>query len=1022
MNISEKTLSNPVLVIVVFALVTIMGLFTFKKVEINLWPEMKEPYLMVYATYENAGPQSVETTVTKVIEDGLVSVSNLKKMTSISSEGMSVINLEFNYGTNLDSATNDVRDAIDSIRDSLPKTVKTPSIMKFTMNSMPIMTLAVRGNRSAEELRYIAEKEIKGILSQAGGVGQASVSGGRKQIVRVKLSQNRLSAFGLTVPEIASKLALENLDLGGGKIREGYKNFVVRTSGEYSSIKEINNTVLATKGDYNVKLSDVGRAFFGYKDETESVYINGKPGVYISVTKQSGTNAVKVADALYEKLAELKETLPSDVQIEVISDDSTTIRQTLNTLFTTAWQGILLAVLVLFVFLKSFKSTFIISISIPLSIIITLLLMHILGITLNMMTLTGLILGVGMIVDASIVMIDNIYSYRMKGNRPKVSAILGSQEMISSVISGNLTTIVVFVPFLLYLKELDWMGQMAKDMIFTIVIAIVSSIFVAIFLVPVLAGHYLPLTNREEKPVRNKILKKLYESFERAMDKITEVYKKILGTALSHKKTTVFSAVATLLLSFALVPFLGIDLMPDTEAPSVTLNIEQPVGTNHASTAKIVQYFSSVAEREVRKYKTIVASTGTSEMEDSASEHKGSVTIYLPYADEQIDSASDVKRKLESHFAKFPGTKFTFRRGEMEEMAGQDIDIVIRSNDLTEAGKFAKKLMELMEQTGSLGSISMDLKEGLPQVEVLVDRERASDFGVSVDAVATEINNSIAGVTATKFRTNGNEYDVILTYKNSDKEKVMDLDSIMVHGTNVMVAVSNFASIKKTFGPVEINRQNRTRTIHVTANITDGTNAPEVEAKIKKLVSENCVIPSSVTLGYEGSWQKMQKQGSVFGIIIFLAMILVFGVMAGTYGSFKAPLINMMTIPFMFIGVVLAYFLKGQSISIMTMLGLVMLVGIVVNNGIILVDYTNLLVSRGKSLNEATFEAGASRLRPVLMTTLTTVLGMLPMSFTTTGSAAMVQPIGLGVLGGLISSTFITLILIPVLYSILMKK
>ncbi|MBR6913973.1 MAG: efflux RND transporter permease subunit, partial [Treponema sp.] len=241
MNISEKTLSNPVLVIVVFALVTIMGLFTFKKVEINLWPEMKEPYLMVYATYENAGPQSVETTVTKVIEDGLVSVSNLKKMTSISSEGMSVINLEFNYGTNLDSATNDVRDAIDSIRDSLPKTVKTPSIMKFTMNSMPIMTLAVRGNRSAEELRYIAEKEIKGILSQAGGVGQASVSGGRKQIVRVKLSQNRLSAFGLTVPEIASKLALENLDLGGGKIREGYKNFVVRTSGEYSSIKEINN-------------------------------------------------------------------------------------------------------------------------------------------------------------------------------------------------------------------------------------------------------------------------------------------------------------------------------------------------------------------------------------------------------------------------------------------------------------------------------------------------------------------------------------------------------------------------------------------------------------------------------------------------------------------------------------------------------------------------------------------------------------------------------------------------------------
>lgn len=1021
MNISKKTLSNPVLIIIIFTLLGIMGLFTVKKVEVNLWPDLKEPYLMVYATYENAGPQSVENSVTKIIEDGLVSVSNLKKMTSISSEGTSIINLEFNYGVNLDAATNEVRDAIDSIRDALPKTVKTPSIMKFTMNSMPIMTLAVRGNRNAEDLRYIADKEIKGILSQASGVGQATVSGGRKQIVRVELSQNRLAAFGLTVPQIASKLALENLDLGGGKIRDGYKNFVVRTSGEYASVKEINDTVLATIKGYNVKLSDVGKAFFGYKDETESVYINGKPGVYISITKQSGTNAVKVANALYEKLAELKETLPGDIQIEVISDDSITIRETLNTLFSTAWQGILLAVLVLFIFLKSFKSTFIISISIPLSIIITFLLMHILGITLNMMTLTGLILGVGMVVDASIVMIDNIYSYRMRGTRAKTAAILGSQEMISSVISGNLTTIVVFIPFLLYMKELDWMGQMAKDMIFTIVIAIVSSLFVAIFLVPVLAGHYLPLTNRAEKPVRNAVLKKLYDSFEKVMDKITAVYKNFLRAALSHRKTTIFSAVAALLLSFALVPFLGIDLMPDTEAPSVTLNIEQPVGTNHDSTAKIVQYFSSVAEREVKKYKTIVSSTGTSEMESAASENKGSVTIYLPYANEQIDSASDVKRKLEAHFVKFPGTKLSFRRGEMEELEGSDIDIVVRSNDLKEAANFSKKLMKILEQTGSLGTINMDLKEGLPQVEVSIDRERAADFGVSIEAAAIEINNSIAGVTATKFRSNGNEYDVVIGYKGSDKEKVVDLDSIMVRGTNGLVSLSNFASLKKSFGPVEINRQNRTRTIHVTARITDDSKAPEVEAKIKELVSENCVIPPSVTISYEGSWKKMQDQGSAFGQIILLAMILVFGVMAGTYGSFKAPFINMMTIPFMFIGVLVAYFLKGQPISIMTMLGLVMLVGIVVNNGIILVDYTNLLVSRGKSVKEATFEAGASRLRPVLMTTLTTVLGMLPMSFVTTGSAAMVQPIGLGVLGGLISSTFITLILIPVLYSILMK-
>ena len=521
MSLSKKTLDNPVLILIVFTLLGIMGLFTFGELEVNLYPEMNWPELTVYTTYENAGPESVESAVTKIIEDGLISVSNLKKMQSVSSDGVSSIWMEFNYGTNLDAATNEVRDALDSIRDQLPKSVKSPAIMKYNNNSTPIMTIAVRGNRSPEELRYIADKEIKSILTQAKGVGQATVNGGRKQIVRVELSRNRLAAFGLTVPAVSSKLALENLDLGGGKIREGHRNFIVRTSGEYSSIKEINDTVLTTINGYNVKLSDVGTAYMGYSDRSESVYINGTPGVYITVTKQSRTNTVKVADALYEKMEELKSILPSDIYLEVISDDSTMIRATLHTLFTTAWQGILLAVIMLLIFLQSIRSTFIISISIPLSIIITTLLMSIFNISLNLMTLAGLILGVGLVVDASIVMIDNIYSYRIRGTRSKTAAFLGSQEMISSVISGNLTTVVVFIPFLLYMKELDWMGQLAKDMIFTIVIAIVSSLFVAIFLVPVLAGHYLTLSNREERPVKSFVFRHLYAGFSWVLDKVT---------------------------------------------------------------------------------------------------------------------------------------------------------------------------------------------------------------------------------------------------------------------------------------------------------------------------------------------------------------------------------------------------------------------------------------------------------------------------------------------------------------------
>ena len=493
--ISEKTLQHPILTLMIFVLLGLMGLFTIGNTSISLMPDVDMPYLTVSASYSNAGPESVEKSVTTVIENSLVSLSNLKSISSTSQEGSSSVFLEFNYGTDLDVAINDVRDKLDRAARSLPDDV-TPTIFKMDSNSMPIMRIAVRGNRSADELKQIAEDSIVDILEQANGVGEANALGGRDKIVRVELEQNRLQAYGLTLTEVSSALAKQNIELGGGTITEGKTDYSIRTTGEYSDIEQINSTVIKTINGYDVKLSDLGKAFMGYKDATSIVYINGEPGVYISVTKQSGENSVSVANAVYEKIKELEKTLPSDISLEIIRDDTEGIRDTIGTLLESGGQGLILAVIVLFVFLCSFKSTIIIGISIPLSMIITLLCMNLAGITLNMMTLTGLILGVGMIVDASIVMIDNIYSYRSRGAKAKVSAILGTQEMIMSVISGNLTTICVFVPFLFFMKDLGFMGQMFKGIIFTIVIALVSSLFVAIFLVPVLAGHFLPITNR----------------------------------------------------------------------------------------------------------------------------------------------------------------------------------------------------------------------------------------------------------------------------------------------------------------------------------------------------------------------------------------------------------------------------------------------------------------------------------------------------------------------------------------------
>ncbi len=1023
MNISQKTLSHPVMMLVIFSLLCIMGLFTMKKVAISLFPDVDSPYIMISTTYENAGPEAVEKTVTKILEDSLVSVNNLKNITSTSSEGKSLIMIEFEYGTDLDVATTNVRDKIDRVTDDLPDDAESPLIFKMDANSMPIMRIAVRGNRTNDDLKEIAEDNIEDTLEQADGVAEASVSGGREKIVRVELSQNRLSAYGLTLSTIKSSLSKQNLELGGGKINEGKKDYIIRTTGEFSSVNDINNTVIETVNGYDVKLKDIGNAFMGYEDKTSEVYINGEPGVYVSITKQSGTNSVTVANAVYKKMAELKQTLPSDITLDIIADDTNTIRDTIQTLFDSAWQGLLLAVFILYIFLSSFKSTIIISISIPLSIIITLLAMNFAGITLNMMTMTGLILGVGMIVDASIVMIENIYVYRTRGAKPKVAAILGSQEMMMSVISGNLTTICVFIPFLLFIKDLEMMGQMFKGIIFTIVIALASSLFVAIFLVPVLAGYFLPLTNRAENPVKNPFLIWLYGLFQGMQDKITSAYRNALKTALDHRAVTMTVAFCVLFISFALIPTMRINMMSNSQDDSVTLNVTLPAGTKLSETTTVLKQFETIVKSEVKGYSNLIISVGTGGNHKSTSgTYKGSISIRLPDLDKQIDTAETIQKKLRAHFTDFADAEFSFDQGYSKQMTGDDLDIAIRSDDLTAAMNTAKQVKAVMGKISDIGEITVDTENGLPQVEIVIDRSRAYSFGVDVTTIADEIYYAINGKTVTSYRNNGKEYDVDIMYQPSDRKKITDLDTIYVKGTNGMVSVANFATLKKGLGPVSIGRKNQSRIVHVTADIVSTTNANIVENKIKQGIANSFIIPDNVSVSYEGSWKDIKEQGSVYLLIIALAIILVFGVMAATYESFKAPLINMTTIPFFLIGVVLIYKLFGQALSIMSMIGLIMLVGIVVNNGIILVDYTNLLIDRGFKMKDACLEAGASRLRPVLMTTLTTILGTLPMCFATQGMSAMIQPIGLAVVGGLTSSTFVTLFFIPVLYTFVMKE
>lgn len=1013
--LSEKTLRHPILALIVFLLLGFMGIFTLSNVPVSLMPDTESPYLTVSASYANAGPESVEKSVTVPLENALVSLNGLKNMTSTSSEGRSSIFLEFDYGANLEVIASDIRDKLDRVKGRLPDGVS-PQIQKSNSNSSPIMRIAIRGNRSTDDLKAIAENTVCDILEQAKGVGEASVSGGRSQIVRVELEQNRLQAYNLTLSSVSSVLSRENLELGGGKITEDATDYAVRTVGEYKSVQEINDTVITRKNGYDVKVSDIGRAYMGYSDASSTVLINGEPGVYISVTKQSGENSVTVANALYKKIDQVKEMLPADVTLEIIRDDTVSIRDTISTLVKSGVEGLILAVIILWIFLCSFKSTIIIGVSIPLSVVITLLAMNFAGITLNMMTLTGLILGIGMIVDASIVMIDNIYSYRSRGTKPKVAAILGSQEMLMSVLSGNLTTICVFVPFVLFSKDLGWMGMMFKDIIFTIIISLVSSLLVAVFLVPVLAGYVLPLTNRNEKPVRNPVFKVLYGGFNFVQDKIRQGYRFVLKSALKHRAATIILCFSILGISLLMIPTMTMIMMPFGGDSSVSVSISLPIGTSLEETTQTVMDFQKIVEENVTCYNSIITTIG------GRNTYSGSIQINLPEGQAQLQSSQQIQSLLRPHFNDYPNATFNFGRGMRQQMSGDDFDIVLRSQSLDSALAVAKQVRDVMLTIPEVGEPGIDVQEGLPQIEIDINRDKAYSFGVNIYSVASEISACLQGTVATTFRKDGEDYSVYVMLQESDRQSVVNLENIYVSGSYGLVPVSSIAEVKKGLGPVSISHENRNRIVHVKAGNLSDENANVIEDKIKKAISETFIIPDGVSISYEGSWKQMKEQGWVYIKIFLLAVLLVFGVMAATYESFKAPFINILTIPFLAIGVIAIYKIKGDPFSLLSAIGLIMLVGIVVNNGIILVDYTNLLVDRGVEIKKACLEAGSSRLRPVLMTTLTTILGMLPMCFTTSGNAGIVQPIGVAVVGGLASSTFITLFFIPVIYSLIMKR
>ena len=1030
MSITRTVVNRPTTLLIIFILLLGLGLYAALDLAIDLFPEINPPVLFIFSNYSGAGPQEVETTLTRPLEGALSNVSNIDTITSTSTEGGSQIMLEFTWGTNMAEASNDVRDKLEFIKPYLPEDAESPQIFKFDPAMIPILNLMVAGNRSPEELREIAEDIVQPRLEQVEGVAMVAVMGGREKVVRVEVPQNRLEAYNLTLTQISAMLRGQNVQISAGTITEGSKNYLILTAGEFEDLDQIRNSVVAYRGGAGnpgsgsnrvVRLRDIANVYEGFKKEENTVLINGKPGVYIFIQKQSGTNSVKTANSVLARLDEVNREIPLDVKIEVIYDTTNLIRNSLRQVSSTAVTGAFLAVVILIFFLRSFKSTLIIGLSIPISFIITLMLMYFFGLTLNIMTLAGLALGIGMLVDNSIVILENIYRYREKGAKLTASAILGSQEMINAIMASTLTTICVFAPLVLFRSQLGMMGELFSGLAFTVVISLSSSLLVAIFLVPVLTSKYLPLRSRKQRPLRG-ILKTLDDALERLFRGIENLYRRILRVILRRRKTTVFLIFLVFVGSLFLIPYAGFKLMPESEEDFVQITVELPIGTKLEVTKAMMRQLELLVNEEIADYKDVISSSGERSFMGFlgvAQSHKGELTLTLPSYEQRIESSTTIKQKLRRHFHDFPSAIFSFSEGHRAGGDATPIDIMVKSNDLDKGKEVAEKILGILERDfPEVTEPDMDRREGLPQIEIFLDRDKAYSLGLNVHDIGKEVRANIDGIASSKYRAGGNEYDILVILDERDRDALPDLQKIFcLNNQGMRVPLSSFAHLEKTVGPVDIKREDQTRVIHIEGGIAPGAKLNEVQRAIEAKIIEEIPVDENVIITFSGDWAEFMEYGNKFIVIMIVALCLVFGVMASQFESFLDPFIIFFTIPLTLIGVILLYVTTGETFSLFTAVGLVMLGGIAVNNGIVLVDYTNLMRKRGMGIIEACIEAGGNRLRPILMTTLTTVLGLIPMSFFPGEGSELIQPIGKTVVGGLTVSALLALFLIPVIYA-----
>ena len=1022
MSLYRTSVNKPVTIALIFVTVAILGVFSLTKLSTNLFPDMGENTILVVTSYSGASAADIETNVTKPLENALNSVSNLKHLSSTSKENISVIALEFEYGIDINEATNDVRDKLDMVTQALPDAVSIPTIFKFSLEDMPIMLLSATAEESLSSLDKILDDKIATPLARVNGVGTISVSGAPKREIQVFVDPDKLAAYGITVESISSTLAYENRNTPAGTIDIGSNTYSVRVEKEFKSAEEMLNVIVGTSPNgAPVYLRDVAKVNDGEQERLQKVYSNGRQGAMITIQKQTDANTVQVVNGIKRELKKLEKDLPSDIKINIIMDGSTNITDTINSLKDTILITFLVVMAVVFLFLGRWRATIIIVLSIPISLVASVIYLFATGNTLNIISMSALTIAIGMVVDDAIVVLENITSHIDRGAKPKEAAVHATQEVSISVIASTLTMLAVFLPLTMvdgiigiFFKQLGWIVS---------IIMIVST-SAALTLVPMMCSRML-----KQNPRSHRWHTILFTPINKGLDALSRGYGRLINWAVTHRKSVVFIALLIFVVTcVTTLPNMKSGFLPAMDQGRLSISIELPVGTGEEITGQLANELSTKYRSEIPEIKMLNYNYGMAD-EDNAfasmqnnGTHIISMNIDLGRKTERERSTQEIAEYIRRDLRNNTIIK-KYNVSEGGGMGGAtSLKLEIYGYDFQNSDKIAFGLRDSLLNTPQFSQVLVSRDDYTPEYYVDFDREKLRLNGIDVTTASTMVRNRINGSVMTFFREDGDEYNIRVRYAPEFRQSIEDIENIILYGSQGQsIRVKDVAQVVEGMTPPKIERKDRERVVTVTGIVAKGYALSEA-VEVAQQHIEKAEIPTEFMVKIAGDYENQQDSFSGLFTLLILIIILVYVVMASQFESLLDPFVIMFSVPFAIVGVLIGLAVNNMALDVMAMIGILILVGIVVKNGIVLIDYAILCRERGMDVNTAVVTASKQRLRPILMTTLTTVLGMIPMALGSGEGAEMWNGLGITVSWGLTVSTLITLVLIPTLYAIFISR